>query len=168
MTVRVDRRALILSTLEETLSSMDVTLSNGKIAAGNFVHNRDQLSAEKLPGIILLDGDEKGFGQPLPMGRVPPVPMSTRLVIMQPEIYVVLDYRKPQNKSVGDDLTIARQAIVNAVMNEPIMKQICGSNGRIDYEGCVTDLARNRMMHGQMGISFSFIYPWIPLELVSE
>jgi len=167
-TVRVDRRALILSTLEGTLSSMDIELSNGKIAAGNFVHNRDQLSPEKTPGIILLDGDEKGYGQPLPQGRVAPIPMSTRLVVMMPEIYVVLDYRKPQNKNVGDDLTVARQAIVNAIMNEPTMKQVCGSNGRIDYEGCITDLARNRAMHGQMGLSFSFIYPWIPLELVND
>lgn len=161
----VDRRVLILQQLEELLGGLDIELTTGRIPAGNFVRNRNELPAEKVPGIILLDGDE--VGDPgtarVPSGRS--TPLTSRLMKMQPEIYVVLNVRKPQNKNVGEDLSIARAVILKAVIQDQTLRAIVGDNGRIDYDGVVTDLSRNRTMEGQMGIAFSFIYPFLPLEI---
>lgn len=163
----VDRRVLILQELERLLSTLDIELTTGRIPAGNFVRNRNELPADKVPGIILLDGDEKPdprFKRPN-IGRdlqtVPP-----QMMAMTPEIYVVLDVRKPQNKNVGEDLTVARSAILKAIILDRTLYQICDTNGQITYDGLVTDLARNRTMQGQMGMVFTFSYPFIPGELV--
>lgn len=162
---QVDRRVLILQELEALLGGLDIELSTGRIAAGNFVRNRNELTAEKRPGILLMDGDET------PDPRVPPAPtgrdtaISARMMMMRPEIYVVLDTRKPQNKLLGEDLSIARSAIIVAVLKDKTLQQIVGSNGQIIYDGCVTDLARNRTMEGQIGIAFTFVYPFLPQEI---
>jgi len=167
MTAKADRRALILARLFEILSNLDVTLTDGThIAAGNIVHNRDELPKEKVPGIILLDADEvKDPRFPQMSGR------SERsgpgMMKMTPEIYVVLDVRKPQNTNVGEDLNLARAAILNLILHDPDLATFTGSAGSIVFDGCYTDLARNRQMKGQMGLSITFGYPFIPDELVN-
>src|ERR1035437_10120531 len=167
MTPTVDRRALILETLLTALSRLSITLTDGSlIAAGNIVHNRDELPAEKVPGIILLDADEVRdlrFAQNQGRGeRTGPGMMK-----MTPEIYIVLDVRKPHNKNVGEDLNLARVAIINLVVHNKDLQTITGSGGSIIYDGGVTDLARNRTMRGQMGLSFTFSYPFIPDEFLA-
>lgn len=159
----VDRRALILARLEEILGTLAVTLTTGAIAPGNIVRNRDELPAELVPGIILLDADEvKDQRFPQNSGRGgPPGPGVMK---MTPEIYVVLDVRKPKNKLVGEDLLTARAAIIALVMGDRDLQAITGSSGSITYDACITDLARNRTMRGQMGLSFTFGYPFVPGE----
>lgn len=165
----VDRRVLILQELESLLGGLDIELTTGRIPAGNFVRNRNELPAGLVPGIILLDADEVAdprFQRP-PVGRdlttVPP-----QIMRMTPEIYVVLDVRKPQNKFVGEDLSVARAAILKAIILDRTLYQIVGTNGQITYDGCVTDLARNRVMQGQMGMSITFTYPFIPGEIADS
>ncbi len=147
------------------LSGLSLTLTDGTtvIAAGNIVHNRDQLPAEKVPGIILLDADEtKDPRFPSNQGRGgPPGPGMMK---MTPEIYVVLDVRQPQNTNVGEDLILARAAIMDLITHDATLQAITGSGGSICYDGCYTDLARNRQMKGQMGLSFTFGYPYVPDE----
>lgn len=164
MAAKADRRTMILETLVTALSGLSVTLKDGSvIAAGNIVHNRDELPAEKVPGIILLDADEVRdlrFVQNQGRGERP----GPGMMKMTPEIYVVLSVRKPQNVNVGEDLNLARAAIMNLVLHNKDLQAITGSGGSIAYDGCVTDLARNRTMKGQMGLSFTFSYPFIPDE----
>lgn len=164
MTVKADRRALILARLKTILSGLVVTLTDGAtIPAGNIVHNRDELPGDKVPGIILLDADEvKDPRFPSTQGRSErPGPGMMK---MTPEIYVVLDVRKPHNKNVGEDLNLARAAIIHLVLHDPDLQTITGSGGAITLDGCYTDLARNRQMKGQMGLSITFGYPFIPDE----
>ena len=161
-----DRRDMILARLETMVSGMVITLSTGTIPAGNFVRNRDELPGDKVPGIILLDADEtKDPRFPSNQGR------SSRpgpgMMKMTPEIYVVLDVRKPQNKLVGEDLILARAAIMRAVLRDATLQAVTGPGGSIVYDGCYTDLARNRQMKGQMGLSFTFGYPFIPDEFAA-
>jgi hypothetical protein len=166
MTIRADRRALILARLKELLSGLTVTLTDGTtIAAGNIVHNRDELPKEKVPGIILLDADEvKDPRFPTRDGRgMPPSPGMMR---MTPEIYIVLDVRKPQNTNVGEDLNLARAEILRLVLHDTALQTITGS-GDIVFDGCYTDLARNRQMKGQMGLAITFSYPFIPGEFTA-
>lgn len=165
MSAKVDRRDLILTTLFNLLKGLTVTLTNGTIPAGHIVRNRDELPKELVPGIILLDADEvRDPRTPLLQGRATRV--SPSLMRMTPEIYVVLDVRKPQNALVGEDINLARAAIINAIVHNKDLLSIVGDNGSIVYDGCVTDLARNRQMRGQLGISITFTYPFIPDEFV--
>jgi hypothetical protein len=160
-----DRRAEILERCHNLLSTLEITLTDGVIPAGNIVHNRAELPAEKIPGIILLDGDEVSDPRlpPAPGRMLPPGP---KLMRMTPEVYVVLDVRKPHNLNVGEDLNTARAAILLLLLTDKTLMEICGSNGQIIYDGSVTDLARNRTMRGQLGISITFVYPFVTGELL--
>jgi len=167
MTAKADRRQLILDRLMTILSGLSVTLTDGSvIPAGNIVHNRDELPGEKVPGIILLDADEVRDARfPSNQGRSErPSPGMMR---MTPEIYVVLNVRKPHNTNVGEDLNLVRAAILDLVLHDKPLQAFTGSGGTISLDGCYTDLARNRQMKGQMGLSICFGYPFIPDEFAA-
>lgn len=163
MTARVDRREEILERLFAILENLvsGLTISSGPFKGA--VRNRDQLPQEKVPGILMLDADEVRDPQMPPRdGRGgPPGPGIMR---MTPEVYIQLDVRDINKKKVGEDLNLVRSVIVAAVYGDQILQRLTGANGFIVYDGCVTDLARNRMMQGQMGLSFTFGYPFIPGE----
>lgn len=165
-----DRRQAILNQLDALLGATTITLSNGVIPAGNYVHNRNELPAEKVPGIILLDADE--VHDPT---KLPPAPgrqlnkMQMQIMKMTPEIYVVLDTRaKFQSEDIGSDLNLARLAILAVIIGDLTLQGIIGPNGVLTYDGCVTDLVRNRTMRGQLGLSFSFGYPLLPAEVIGR
>lgn len=151
----------------EILSGLDIVLTDGStIPAGHIVRNRDELPQELVPGIILLDADEtKDPRFPQNSGRS--TPSGPGMMKMTPEIYVVLNVRKPKNLNVGEDLLLARAAILDLVLHDTGLQQITGSGGSIVVDGCYTDLARNRQMRGQMGLSITFGYPFIPNEFAA-
>lgn len=160
----MDRRVKLIAQMVDILGNLEITLSTGLIKVGNIVHNRDELPAEKKPGIVLLDGDEQRdprFPQNAGRSERP----GPTMMIMKPEVYIVLDVRKPPNPKVGEDLNTARAAIIDLVLHDAGLQAITGSNGSISYDGAVTDLARNRAMEGQMGLSFSLSYPFVPDEI---
>lgn len=159
---------MVLQRLHTILGALSIQLSTGIISPGNYVRNRNELPKEKVPGIILLDADEVRDPRfPERDGRGTINNYSLGLMKMTPEIYIVLDVRKPNNINVGTDLGIARAAILHAVLTDATLNTIVGSNGGITYDGCITDLARNRKMEGQMGISLTFTYPFIATELAT-
>lgn len=166
--VKVDRRDQILTRLFNLLAGdLTVEISTGTFSGANLVRNRNELPKEKVPGLILLDADEvKDPRFPETAGRN--LRPGVGLMRMTPEIYIVLDVRKPNNKMVGEDLNAVRAAVLNLVMHDQALQQLTGSNGAITYDGCVTDLARNRVMQGQMGLSITFIYPFIPDDLAAN
>lgn len=170
MRVQRDRRQEILDRLWAIFESFTFDLAGGpngaiSIRLGNAVRNRSELQADKLPGIILLDADE--VKDPRTLKAAPGMQqarMPAQLMRMTPEIYVVLDTRPIGNMNVGKDLNAVRLAILNAIMADAQLQTIVGPNGDIVYDGCVTDLARNRTMKGQLGISVTFCYPLIVAE----
>jgi hypothetical protein len=173
----LDRRDLILGRVFTLLSGLEILLSANNaslnlptaIVPGHIVHNRNELPKELVPGIILLDADE--IKDPKAQLRAPggiQGQMPPQLMKMTPEIYVVLDVRKPDNANVGADLNLARLAILATLWPDQTLQGIVGSNGNILYDGCVTDLARNRQMRGQLGISMTFSYPLLPSEIVGR
>jgi len=117
MTVVVDRREQILEQLQDILEGLTITLSNGAIPACNFARNRNQLPDTLVPGILMLDADEINDPRALPVtpGRVPPQ-MAPQIMAMTPEIYVVLDTRPLNRPNVGQDLNLARLAVLAAVI----------------------------------------------------
>jgi hypothetical protein len=169
MATPLDRREQVLARLYTLLSELNIPLLGGAspatIVPGNIVANRNQLPEGLVPGIILLDGDEvndRRKNRPergLQEKRVPDQVMK-----MTPEIYVVLDTRGITNLNVGEDLNTARLAILAAILPDPTLQSIVGSDGDICLDGVVTDLARGRQMRGQLGMSISFCYPLIAGE----
>ncbi len=157
---------MILGRLFDILKGLSVTISTGIIPTGHIVHNRNELPKELVPGFILLDADEV---------RDPRVPENhgrasrpgPGLMRMTPEVYAVLEVRKPHNEMVGEDLGMIRAAVIDLVLHDAILQQLTGDNGSITYDGSVTDLARNRTMKGELGLSFTFVYPFIPNEFRS-
>lgn len=164
----VDRRQMILDRLVELLQGFTIQLTGTTLSGPletQFVHNRGELPSEKAPGVILLDADEARDPRftAKPSGRNTPI--RPQVMRMTPEIYLVLDVRKPLNQNVGTDLGLARAKLLALIMLDPVLSQIVGANGDIVYDGCLTDLARNRTMRGQMGVSFTFVYPLNPTDL---
>lgn len=171
MAAAIDRRSEILARLVEVLGAATIPLLGDKlngpisITPDKFVHNRGELPAEKVAGITLLDADEtKDPRTPSNQGRAGP-PANT-LMRMTPEIYIVLNVRKPNNENISEDLGTARAAVLNLILNDAELSRLVGSNGQMIYDGAVTDLARNRTMRGQMGLSITFVYPFYPAGLV--
>jgi hypothetical protein len=172
-----DRRQEILDRLEALLSGMTISLAGdgsttstpALIPAGNFVRNRNELPADKLPGIILLDADEVNDYSLVPKSGRVMSQMATQILKMTPEIYIVLDTgRKPHNKNAGKDLNLARLAIMGKIIPDSTIQELCGSFGKVVYDGSITDFARNRVMKGQMGLSITFSYPLIAAEVVGR
>lgn len=168
-----DRRQAILVELGSMLAALVPTIvltgtqgTPAGFATGGYVHNRNELPQGLVPGIILLDADELPGGTPVIPGRAQ-TRIAPQIMKMTPEIYVVLDVRKPNNLNVGEDLDLARIAILQGIWTDQTLLNLVSSNGRIVVEACVTDLARNRTMQGQLGISMSFYYPLLPNEIIS-
>lgn len=170
MTVQRDRRQEVLNRLHELLGNLTVDLLGGpngpkQIVPGNIVHNRNDLQADKVPGIIILDADEvKDARQLQPAQGRQQERMPAQIMKMTPEIYAILDGRGVMNENVGEDLNTVRLAVLNAIFSDEQLQGIVGSNGGIIYDGCVTDLARNRTMKGQLGMSVTFTYPLLMRE----
>ena len=168
-----DRREEVLARVYELLAGLNIPLLGGPVAgavpiqAGNIVHNRNELPAQLVPGIILLDADEiKDPRVQLPARGLIERGVPPSIMKMTPEIYVVLDVRGPTMQNAGADLNTARLAILAAILPDKQLQSIVGTNGNILYDGCVTDFARNRTMKGQLGCSITFSYPLIPGEYV--
>lgn len=170
MTKQRDRRQEILDRLWAILSVLEIDLLGGpngpqKIKAGNIVRDRNDLQADKMPGMIILAADEVKDPTKLMRERGNTEErMPAQVMKMTPEIYVVLDGRGVTNENVGKDLNTARLAILNVIFSDKQLQEIVGSNGGISYDGLVTDLARNRTMKGQLGMSVTFSYPLILAE----
>jgi len=166
MPTTFDRRELVLERLAAILSGLNIPILGGPepakvtlIPAGNFVRNRNELGDKQVPGIILLDADEVQVPYRRPERGQIERGVPDTIMKMTPEIYVVLDVRGITNENVGQDLNAARLAILSAVLPDQELQKIVGSNGDVCYDGSVTDLARNRTMKGQLGISLTFKYP---------
>lgn len=167
-----DRRELILERVYDLLEGLTIPINGGlapsqitSIPSGNIVRNQNDLPAAKVPGIVLLDGDEvKSPRQQRPERGQKENGVPDMVLRMTPEIYVVLDVRDRSNTNVGEDLNLARMAILGAILPDPTLQSIVGDNGDIVYDGCVTDLAKNRAMKGQIGVSITFAYPLLVSE----
>jgi hypothetical protein len=147
-----DRRELILVRLLGIAQTVP-----GLVAA---FRNKDEISDRQRPCIVILDADEAADdADPSGNARRPNAP---RRVGMTPEIYLMLG-AKPED--VGTAINGFRAAFLKAVLTDPELAGIVGSNGDVRYEGCATGLARGRNMEAEMGLSFTFSYILRPDEL---
>lgn len=146
-----DRREQILSTIFSTLQAVP--------GFETCVRNRDQLPADKRPALILLDGDEEARRDADARGRAA---YSDNRVILKPEVYIVLETRKPKNENLGQDLNAFRALVLKALLTTSAITDLCSN---VFYAGSITDLAKERIMEGQVGIAIEYTYLLKPNEL---
>ena len=151
-----DQREAILS--QYLAIALDVKAAD--ITIKTAIRNRGWRANEDRPAIILLDGDEGGDQLAQTKGRAGM--MRTALVTMRPELYIVLDERRLQNETVGESLNAYRFALSVALAEDVEMASLLGSNGKVVYQGCVTDLKSGSALTGQMRLDFAFTYLFVP------
>lgn len=151
----IDRREQILTCIEGILA--------GVSGVRSVARNRGLLDNDVRPGLVLLDGDEQERS-PRPAGsstgRQGMVPTIMR---MQPQVFIVMDVRKPQNANLGQDMNVIRTAIIGAFASDAELQSLVGTNGDIVYNGCETDLKSGSTLDGTARLDFSLTYPLIPL-----
>jgi len=146
---------------EEILARLYVVAQEAE-GVKSWVWNRGELPNDKRPGIIVFDGDELAKEGDIGRGRPSNAP---NMVTATPEVYFILDDKKPANLTVGTELNTFRRKFIHSVLYDAALQGIVGTSGSMRYDGLVTDLARGRQMVGELGMSFSFTYPLIPSEL---
>lgn len=136
-----------------------VAVKTADVSIKTAIRNRGWKENEARPAIILLDGDETGNLNEL-KGRAGL--MRPQLVTMRPELYVILDERRLKNETVGEDLNAYRLALAVAIASDQTMATLLGSNGKVVYNGCTTDLKSGSALTGQMRLDFAFTYLFVP------
>lgn len=154
-----DIRESILVRLEDVL---------GGIAGITSVYrDRAEMPIEKLPAAILLDGSEF-VAQEIPPHKF--VKMPPALFTLVPQIFIVLKPRDDMTNTtldgadapVGPELSDYRNKVIAAVVNDPTLLSLVGSNGQITYRGSDTDMQSGSSMVGQIQLHFHFNYTLIP------
>jgi hypothetical protein len=154
-----DIREAILARLETVL---------GNITGITAVYrDRGEMPIEKLPAAILLDGSEVVAQQvePNKFVRMPPA-----IFTLMPQVFVVLKPRDDLTNNtldgiespIGPELSAYRIQVIDAVVNDPTLLTLVGSNGQILYRGCDTDMQSGSSMIGQLQMHFQFNYVFMP------
>jgi len=148
----IDKRELILARL--------FAVYQGIPGIETVVRNKGNLPEDKRPAISLFDADEepdeRAWNIP---GRVAAAP---NLVNLRPETYVTLNAGE---ENMGTVINGWRMKILKAVLLDDDLKTLVGENGAMRYEGCFTDLARERKLEGEIGLRLNFIYVLRPQQL---
>ena len=146
-----DKRELILLRLIEVAEAVP--------GVATVVRNRDEISERSRPAIAVFDGDEtaderadqQGHG-----GRAP------NIIEMTPELMILLGATPA---TVGSMLNGLRAQLVKAVLIDAQLNSLVGTNGRVRYAGCSTQLGHGRSMEGFMAVNFAFSYVLRPEQL---
>lgn len=149
----IDRREEVLARLFAILDDIE--------GRETCVRNRGILDNDKLPALILLDGDEttKTLSGGNTRGRTG---LSVSLVTMTPQIFVVLKLKKPANELVGQLVNTFRGRILNAIAADEQLKAIIGPNGGMTYDAMETDLKTGSPLEGEAQLNFSITVPCDP------
>jgi hypothetical protein len=95
------------------------------------------------------------------------MPLTPSIMALQPEIYILLDEKRPRNEdteNVGTTLGGFRVRFIKAVAEDAELQALLGSNGGIIYNGYDTDLKSGGALSGQMRLDFQFSYTFFPTD----
>lgn len=150
----MDKREAILARL--------LVIAEGIEGVKTALRNAEAPQSEsRRPAIIILDADEAADSR-LDQDTGKPARTSNK-VGMTPEIYIMLG---DNAENVGTAINLLRARLIKAVLTNDDLKDLCGTNGSIRYQGCATGLAKDRTMAGEMGVAFTFTYVLDPASLV--
>lgn len=122
--------------------------------------NQDEINDRNYPACLIMDADEE-VDMEVPGSRPASGPT---FVVMTPEVYFLLG---AVPEEVGTKLNEMRRHWLYAVLNDTVLQDIVGTNGRIRYVGCATGLSRGRAVAGDIGVSIDFRYVLKPADLGS-
>jgi hypothetical protein len=153
-----DVRELILARL--------LTVVAGVSEIAGTDRNRFMLPDAKLPGISILDGNERAVQTAIGRGLENTPPLK---FVLQPQIWVLLKPRKNyENTGVGEELSKFRNRVIVAVLYDETLRGLVNGfdgNGDIEYRGHETDMQSGGAFLGQMRLDFSFAYTLNPADL---
>lgn len=129
--------------------------------------DRAEFPDDKLPAACVLDGGEQVIQD---LGPNKFVKMPPAIFALTPQVFVVLRPRDNlANETldgvaapVGPELSDWLDKIITAVVNDPTLLSLVGSNGQILYRGCETDMQTGSSIIGQLQVNFEFHYVFIP------
>lgn len=148
-----DTREAILArilVLAQAVKTDDTTIKTA-------IRNRGPLETDKRPAIVLLDGDEQDALPGRPPGRGG-LPIPPAIMTMTPELFVLLDEVRPRPETSGTRLNAYRDALMEAIAGDTELLTLLGSNGRVRYKGCATDLKSGSALAGEMRLDFAYTY----------
>lgn len=148
-----DRRELILARLAVIAATV----------ADRVGRNEASITGKSATAIVVWDGDEGVDLATQPPRRRADAPI---LVDMTPEMRIL---RESPAADIGTNLNELRVALIVAVITDALpagtLYTIVGPNGRVAYDGAITEMAPGRAMEGVLGVRFRITYPLIFSEL---
>ena len=145
-----DPRESILERLQEIGATIPGVVTS--------LRNIMAISENRRPALVVFDADEAAEQVEFRGSRSFD---SATMVVMTPEVFVLVS---ASAADVGRDLNLVRGRFIKAVLQDPALKTLLGTNGDARYAGCGTALATGRSMEGEMALSFAFRYALKPSE----
>jgi len=145
----VDKREAILSQL--------VTVCGGVEGINAVDRNRLDVSDMLRPAVIILDGTERlVLAQPTSTGS-PTISQRQRMEL-QPQTIIAL--RGDSGSEAGSLLTLFRNRLLTAILNDATLRDNVTVNGGIRYEGCVVPPpdAEAREYRIDLNLVFTYIF----------
>jgi hypothetical protein len=158
---------LMVASREDILNQIEITLASIS-GVKTCARDRGLLDEDEKPAIILLDGRED-IAQ-TDVVRHKSVRMPPAIFRLQPQIFVVLPQRDTTMNTtlnglpapIGPELSAWRDLILGALINDPTLVGLLGSEGQITYQGHETDMQTGRTLLGAMQLFVHFHYVWFP------
>jgi hypothetical protein len=144
-----DQREAILSRLVEVCGEVE-----GINAVGR---NTLDVSAMLRPAVIVLDGSEQVATAALSDYRAPTV---TKRQIMQLVPQIIIALRGNTGAEGGTLLTLFRNRVLSAILNDAALQASVTSNGGIRYTGCVVPPpdAEGREFRIDLNMTFTYTF----------
>ena len=152
----MDTREDILARIFQILTDLAATIRlNDATTVPTVARNRGLMQQDVRPVFILLDGDERTRLDGDRRGRVR---MSPSLVTMNPQVFVVMKSRLPQNENLGQEMNELRLQMIHALVTDETLIGLLSANGDMNYLGNETDLKSGSNLEGQMRLDFAMTY----------
>lgn len=113
--------------------------------------NKPDVTGLRRPAILLHDGSED-------LLSVPPKERGTRLAKMALTPGLTLMVRTDGATPAGPLMSLYRTRLVKAVLSDPTLAQLTGTNGSVDYHGCTVNPPSPEAKEPRMDVLFTFNY----------
>lgn len=158
MTWTPDTEEMILARLEAIGAELAGLPENHAQWIRSFNRNKLDYSAVKLPGIVLLDGDDEADdADPVRGDRTGG--RAARKCEMSPQVAILV---QAGQERIGREMNRVRRAWLNRVLNDADLITLCGPEGYIRYQGTNRSYQIGRNMDGTMLVNVSFGYIFKP------
>lgn len=154
-----------MADVREAVLARLLAIVDGIDGVVHAARNDPNISEDKLPAIIIFDGDEEADQNATESNAPGLVP---NIVHMTPQVSVkILD----STEDVGSSLNVFRAAMIKAVLNDTALHALIGSvpgrrsSGNVRYQGLTPAISEGRMIIGQMNTHFRISYVLDPRAL---